>query len=249
MTAVIIDDEEATHNNLKQLLTQQHPEIQLLGSAFNVATGVELIRSTAPEVLFLDVELTDGTGFDLLTQIEADQFIIIFVSSYHKYAIRAFDFAAMAYLSKPTSTEKLKEALERAQLRFQQMNRLQRLEDLLDVQKTVEQEQLPTRLTVSNSEGFHLIELAQIEWVGVQDSLVEIHETSNTTTYVSGNLITYARKLKPFPQFYRLSTKSPIVNLEAITCIQGDEIVFRSGKRVSVPKGKGGDLRGRLGGV
>ena len=161
MTTVIIDDQEATHNNLKQLLAQYHPEVHLLGGAYDVATGIQLIRSTQPQVLFLDVELTDGTGFDLLNQIEAEKYVIIFVSTYHKYAIRAFDFAAMAYLIKPTSPEKLQQALERAQLHFRQRNRLQRLEDLLHLQKTVEQEQLPTRLTVSNSEGFHLIELGR----------------------------------------------------------------------------------------
>ena len=249
MTAIIVDDEKSAHNNLEALLEQFHPEIRLLGNAYNVTTGINLIKELDPELLFLDIELTDGTAFDLLKNIEADNYLIIFISSYNKYAIRAFDFAAMAYLTKPTAADKLTDALSRAQLRFEQLNRLQRLEVLYEVQQNFEEQKLPARLAVSNSEGFHLIELNNIEWIAVQDSLVEIHETNNKITFVSGNLITYNRRLQSFSQFYRLSPKSPIVNLLNIIRLEGDEIIFRSGKRVSVPKGKGGGLRGRLGGV
>lgn len=246
MKAVIIDDEQAGHNNINSLLIQHHSEIEVVGSAYDVSSGIELIQSTQPELLFLDIELTDGTAFDLLAQIEAEKHLIIFVSSYNKYAIQAFDFAAMAYLTKPTAPEKLSQALRRAQIRFEQRNKLQRLEDIFEVRINFEQQKLPSRLAVSNTEGLHLIELDAIEWIAVQDSLVNIHETSSKTTYVSGNLVTYDRRLRPFRQFYRLSPKSPIVNLQNIIRIESDEVIFRSGKRVTVPRGKGAALRNRL---
>lgn len=247
LSAIIIDDEKAGYNNLAKLLNEFHPEVKLVGKATNVKTGVEVIRKLEPEILFLDVELTDGTAFDLLEQIKAEDHRIIFNSSYSKHALRAFDFAAMGFLTKPPRAEKLEEALTRAKLYFEQRDKLQRLEDIAEVRETIEEQKLPKRLGISNTDGFHLIEIGDVEFIDVDRSLVEIHEESRKVTYVSGNLIEYVRRLRPYKEFKHISARSPLINCDKVVKIDGDQVLFRSGTSVQLPYGKGSDLKNWLG--
>ncbi|HNR54914.1 MAG TPA: LytTR family DNA-binding domain-containing protein [Flavobacteriales bacterium] len=115
LTAVIVDDEEAPRNLLLNLLGRRHPEVQLLGTADDVPSGIELIRRTAPQVLFLDIELKDRTGFDLLRSLGADCPHVIFTTAHESYAVQAIRFSALDYLLKPIDTSELSEAISKAE--------------------------------------------------------------------------------------------------------------------------------------
>ena len=109
--SLIIDDERLARVTLTDMLAD-YPAIQIIGESESVADSINLITSLNPDLLFLDIQLTDGTGFDLLSKINYPG-KIIFITAYDEYAIRAFEVNAIHYLLKPVSHKKLGEAITR----------------------------------------------------------------------------------------------------------------------------------------
>ena len=112
ITCVLIDDERLARENLRVLL-HPHPSVVVVGEADGVDAGRELIRARRPQLVFLDIQMPGGSGFDLLKRLR-DPPAIIFVTAYDRYAIRAFEVNALDYLLKPVSPDRLKTALDRA---------------------------------------------------------------------------------------------------------------------------------------
>lgn len=111
LSAVIIDDEKLAREELRFALAE-YPQIQVVGEAANVSEAVEVIADLKPEVIFLDIQLPGGGGFELLEKIETS-FKVIFVTAYDEYAIRAFEVNALDYLLKPLEPERLAKAINR----------------------------------------------------------------------------------------------------------------------------------------
>jgi two-component system, LytTR family, response regulator len=110
LTALIIDDERLARLNLRKKLSV-FSEIEVIGEASGVETGIKAIRDMNPDLLFLDIELSDGTGFDLLNKADF-QGKVIFQTAYSEYACRAFEINALDYLLKPLTKERLKLVIE-----------------------------------------------------------------------------------------------------------------------------------------
>lgn len=113
-TAAIVDDEALCREPLVELLRQRHPAIRIVGQATNVPEGVALVRSTKPDILFLDIEMGGMTGFDLLKAISPVQPQIIFTTAHEGYAVRAIRFNALDYLLKPIVATELDDAVNKA---------------------------------------------------------------------------------------------------------------------------------------
>jgi two-component system LytT family response regulator len=111
LKAIIVDDERLARVNLKKLL-EPHPEIEIVGEASSCESAVELINLYKPLLVFLDIQLSGETGFDLLELID-NSIKIVFVTAYDEYAIRAFEVNAIDYLLKPVNPERLKISIER----------------------------------------------------------------------------------------------------------------------------------------
>jgi two-component system LytT family response regulator len=111
LNAIIVDDERLARVNLRKLLAP-HPEIKIAGEANSCENALELINLHNPELIFLDIQLSGETGFDLLEVIN-NSIKIIFVTAFDEYAIRAFEVNAIDYLLKPVNPERLKIAIER----------------------------------------------------------------------------------------------------------------------------------------
>src|SRR5579862_70200 len=108
---VIIEDEKRSANLLKNILKEYCPNVNLLGEAASVETGLELFTKVKPSLVFLDVQMPDGTGFDLLEKLPEKKFQIIFTTAHDHYAIRAIKFSAIDYLLKPISIVDVKAAV------------------------------------------------------------------------------------------------------------------------------------------
>ena len=111
LKAVIIDDERLARVKLRRLINN-HPNIHIVGEADRVTAGINLIETEKPNVIFLDIQMPNETGFDLLDQIKTDA-KIIFVTAFDEYAIRAFEVNALDYLLKPINPDRLAEAIDR----------------------------------------------------------------------------------------------------------------------------------------
>lgn len=113
ISAVIIEDNESQLRELELLLNVSHPEITCKGSAGDVKSGIELINKQKPDLVFLDIDLPGGTGFDIIENTKVNHYKVIFTTVHQKYAVRAFELSALHYLIKPIKAEKPKEAINR----------------------------------------------------------------------------------------------------------------------------------------
>ena len=115
LKTIVIDDEQAFIRNLKSILLAKVNDIEVVASARGVNEGLAKINEFEPDLVFLDIQMGDGTGFDLLRKLERVDFKVIFVTAYDQYAIEAFQFSAVDYLLKPVVSTDLWRALEKAQ--------------------------------------------------------------------------------------------------------------------------------------
>lgn len=113
MKAVIIDDLSEAREALKQDIKEYTPQIEILGEADGVLTGAKLVKEQKPDILFLDIQMNDGDGFDLLDIIDREKYKVIFTTSSDSYAIKAFKFSAVDYLLKPIDPDELVSAVEK----------------------------------------------------------------------------------------------------------------------------------------
>jgi len=111
--AVIVDDEELGRNVLKNLVQKYIPSVTIVGEAGSVKEAKKVIADTIPALVFLDIEMPGGSGFDLLEQIENPPFSVIFTSAYNQYAIKAFKYSAVDYLLKPLNIDELTAAIKK----------------------------------------------------------------------------------------------------------------------------------------
>lgn len=125
MRAVIIDDDPSMRENLNSLLSIYCVDITLVGEADGVKSGVDLIRTVNPDLVFMDIEMKDGTGFDVLSISGKPTFKLIFVTGHDQYAIKAFKFSAIDYILKPVDPDDLIRAVDKARRTSMAMNKLQ----------------------------------------------------------------------------------------------------------------------------
>ena len=205
MRAVIIDDEKRARNYLKGILDDQFKNIDIVGEADGVEAGVALIERVLPELIFLDVQMQDGTGFDLLAKIDRSRFHVVFISAYDRFAITAIKFSAVDYLLKPVEAIDLGLALDK-------------------VKKTKLTDQVQNKLdlllnNVNKIEKIALPSLNGIEFVRIEN-IVRCESDNNYTNFylTSGEKIVVSKTLKEFEEmlenkgFFR-THKSHIINL------------------------------------
>ena len=115
--SIIIDDERLARNELKKLL-QEHPEINVIEEAVNAKDGIAKIEMYNPDLIFLDIQMPDKTGFDLLAELERAP-RVIFTTAYDEYAFKAFEVNALDYLLKPIEPKRLNDAIQKVQLEIE----------------------------------------------------------------------------------------------------------------------------------
>ena len=206
---VIIDDEESARGTLKTILARYFPQYNIVGEGNNVASGKTAIMQAKPELVFLDIKMPDGTGFDLIKQLDEVDFEVVFTTAYDNYAIRAFEASAMGYLLKPIDIEKLANVLEKVEivLRQQQKANIRQLQVLMDTYGTGQ----VRRLVIPSIEGFEVVEIEQ---------LVRCEGERNYTNFIlaNGSKVLTSKTLKEYEEllvkhgFFRIH-KSHLINL------------------------------------
>ncbi|MBK7668410.1 MAG: response regulator [Sphingobacteriaceae bacterium] len=114
LNTLIIDDEKQARNSLRSDLSKHEDSIYILGEADSVETAVKLINEKEPDLVFLDINLGDGSGFNVLEKTAFKNFKTIFVTAYDQYAIKAFKVSALDFLLKPVDLDELSEAVKKA---------------------------------------------------------------------------------------------------------------------------------------
>jgi two-component system LytT family response regulator len=233
LRTVIIDDESKGRKALRNLLTKYCSNVTILAEGENVKDGLEKIRDYQPNLIFLDIQMPDGTGFDLLEQVKSTDFQVIFVTAFDQYAVRAFKCSAIDYILKPIDPDQLIEAVKKVE----NNNRFDELEKKLEVlatnRKNVE------KLAVPTSNGVRLVKIQNI---------VRCESESNYTTFFmeSGEKIVVTKTLKEYDEilnemrFYRVH-QSHLVNLEFVDSYvnrDGGYVIMEDGSQVEISRRK-----------
>jgi two-component system LytT family response regulator len=211
ISAILIDDEERARNTLSSLLRDYCPDIEVITTCSNVPDGVLAINKHQPQVVFLDIEMPEYSGFELLDFIKEVTFEIIFVTAYSQYAIRAFEVSATDYLLKPVDIDALQKAVEKIKTNQQKSSLSKRIELLKETYQNDE----VSRIALPMAEGLLFVE--------VKDIIVLEADGAYTLVYLkNGSKILVSKKLKFFeillqsrPLFFR-PHRSYIVNINCI---------------------------------
>jgi two-component system LytT family response regulator len=240
LRTVIIEDEEQKRLALRRMLTEIRNDVEIVGEAVNVIEGKQLILKTSPDLLLLDIKLPDGTGFDLLEQLEHISFKIIFVTAYDEYAVKAFKFSAVDYILKPVSAADLMNAIDKAaHILLAEYNL--KINTLLNNHRSPAREE--KRIILKTIDKIHVIRIQDI---------VRCESDSNYCHFFlkDGKKITTSKPLKEYAGlfnehgFFRVH-KSHLVNLNQVTRFdksEGGDVIMETGDRIPVSSYKKDEL-------
>lgn len=195
MKALIIDNEENLRTGLKLLLQNYCSEITVIDEADGVKKGLGKISSFQPDILLLDVEMDDGTGFDLMKQITNPSFQLIFVTAHNQYAIDAFQFSAIDYLLKPVDPEALQKSIQKASLNVRNNNLQQQVQVLLQQLGGIQNKD--KRIVLKDIDNTWFIKVSDILYCEAEGTYTKFFLRDNESILVSKNLKEYEAILEP----------------------------------------------------
>lgn len=197
ITAVLIDDDKHLREGLKALLERYTNEINIIGEAESVKTGVETLEKLQPQVIFLDIHLSDGTGFDILEQLAKGKTkysaYIIFITAHEQYALKAFKFSALDFILKPVDPEELQNAIAKIKEAVGKNNSYDHIDLLLEnIRKKVDNFK---RIALSTSDGIHLFEVSDIIRCEAKGNYTEFFIKNHKPLLISRTLKEYEELL------------------------------------------------------
>ncbi|WP_298221843.1 LytTR family DNA-binding domain-containing protein [Flavobacterium sp.] len=196
-TALLIDDDKHLREGMKSLLERHAPEILIVGEAESVKTGIEAIEKHNPQVVFLDIHLTDGTGFDILEQVAKTNgkltSHIVFITAHEQYALKAFKFSALDFLLKPVDPEDLKKSIAKIKEALEKNTSFEHIDLLLEnIRKKVDHFK---RIALSTTDGIHLFEINDIIRCESHDNYTQFFIKNHKPLLISKTLKEYEELL------------------------------------------------------
>ena len=230
--AIIIDDEPGIRRMLSFMLKQHCPDVHIAGEADSVASAYTSITELKPDLVFLDIKLNDGTGFDLLKKFGKVDFSIIFITAFEEYAVKAFRFSAVDYLLKPVDADELKAAVEKLKhlLGAEQDLRVNTLIRNMKAQGKEEK-----KIVLRTAEKFHFINISDIILCAGEGNYTTFFLVNSEQVMVSKTIREFDEMLSEYG-FFR-PHKSFLVNLAFIAGLEKGEggfIIMKNSIRVPV---------------
>jgi len=205
---VVIDDEPKARETIINILGLGPSNVSVVGEAEDVKSGYEIITRLNPDVVLLDINLPDGTGFDLLKKFDKIQFKIIFITAHEEYAVRAFKFSALDYILKPVTAGDLFLAIEKATEAIQKEDTELKLSAFLANLNKIK------KIVLKTSESIHIINIREIIRCESDINYTTFYLLNGEKLLVSRPLKEYSEMLEPMG-FYR-THQSHLVNLDHI---------------------------------
>ncbi len=235
MRVLILDDEPLNRENLRGLLQNHCPDVSDISECGSISEGLAAINTSTPDLLLLDIQLQEGTGFDMLQQIGTIHFEVIFITAYDQYAVKAIKYAALDYLLKPVDISELKQAIAKAKTKISEKKQNERMQFLLELLQ--KGKDTPARIALPL---FH-------ETLYVKVEEIIRCEASNTYTYVflqSGEQVLVSQTLKEFslmlePKGFIRTHQSHLVNTAYIRSWlkeDGGQLMLKDKTKIPVSK-------------
>ena len=232
---IIIDDEQNSREALANLVKSYCPELQVVSTASSVAEGIQAIKKEKPDLVFLDIEMPDKNGFDLLAQLDTIDFEVIITTGYEQYAVKAFKTVALDYLLKPIDINELELAVNKVLEKGKKRKVNKNFDVFIQNWKSGGNEQI----ALASSEGFVFVKVKDIIYCKGDGAYTYFFIKDMPRVTVSKNLKEFEELLKD-QSFFRVH-KSYLINLnEMKKYIRGDGgyVVMSNGDNVDVSKRK-----------
>ena len=224
---IIVDDEPLGRSRIESLLEDEQ-DIEIVAQCGDGVEALRVIKESTPDLLFLDVQIPEITGFELLDSLDRfDPPIVIFVTAHDEFALRAFDVHALDYLLKPFDDERFHEALNRARthlrdkdaatLRRRLRDFLRETHDLGGSEPTSHSTRRLTRIVVKEGDRILFLKVDDVDWIEAADYYAKIH-TGTSTYLIRETLANLEMQLDP-ERFVRIH-RSTIVNLDRVQEMQ-----------------------------
>lgn len=230
-TAIIIDDMELARASLRSEIEDSLPSIEIVGEADGVVSGIKLIKERKPDIVFLDIEMQDGDGFDVLDILTDLNSKVIFVTASNEYAIKAFQYAAVDYIMKPADTDLLRKAVEKV---IDQGNTQKEQISLMKEQMKGDSKS-STKLALHTSDKIQIVDFSEI---------IRLEAMGNYTTFYlsGGGKVLVTRTLKEYdillsPSGFLRVHQSHLINLEHVAAYiktEGGYISMKDNSHVPV---------------
>ncbi|MEO1050155.1 MAG: LytTR family DNA-binding domain-containing protein [Bacteroidota bacterium] len=230
MRTLLIEDEPSARNTLTTMLKTYCPEVEMAGTASCIDQGLQLIKAFDPQLLFLDVQLPDGEGFDLLRKLSKINFQVIFVTAHESYALKAIKFSALDYLVKPIDPDDLVSAVNKAMAEPVGHATSKRIHTLFD--NTRDNRGL-SKLVLKDHYGMQVVSIDEIIHIEANGSYSDFFLECGDKLCVSKSIGDYQRILSNH-QFFR-SHKSHLINLNQLLRYdrrEGDQLIMKDGSYV-----------------
>lgn len=195
MKILIIDNEAELRAGLKEMILQSSIPVSFIEEAEGVASGFEKINSFAPDIVFLDIEMNDGTGFDLLAKLTSPAFQLIFTTAHNQYAIRAFKFSAIDYLLKPINKEELHTCLQKAAANISKTDLSSQLGIMMQQYFSKKDEE--RRIVLNDKQSTYFVKLNDILFCEAEGPYTKFHIADKASILISKNLKEYEELLVP----------------------------------------------------
>lgn len=235
LKAFITDDELQSRILLRKMLQQYFPEIKIAGEASTVDEALKGIQQHKPDIVFLDIQIKEQTGFDLLNQLSEINFALIFTTAFDKYALKAFRFNAIDYLLKPIVTEELIEAVNKINQRSAAASAASK-EQVQQLYYDIKNpKKIHDKIAVPTAEGFIVIPINEIVYCRASSNYTEFFFNDKKSILSSYTLKQYDELLTP-QSFFR-AHRSYLINLKHVQMYrrgEGGEILMSNGDQIDL---------------
>lgn len=235
MKAILIDDEISNLENLRTLLEKHCPQVSILATAQNVNDAVSVIEKHAPDLVFLDIQMGEQTGFDVLSLLPNRNFEVIFVTAYDQYGIQAVKFAALDYLLKPIDIDELVNAVNKADQKLTTQTQNSQIEFLL--QQLKKPETSASKIALQMQSETRYVALSEIIRCEADNTYTFFFLTNDEKILVSKSLKEYADLLQP--NGFLRTHQSHLVNpafVKSWLKEDGGILLLTSGEKIPVSK-------------
>jgi two-component system LytT family response regulator len=246
---VIADDEPLSRERITQLLSEE-PEFEIAAHCADGPASIAAIRACAPDLVFLDVQMPGLDGFEVLEALSGlEQPLIVFVTAFDEFAVRAFEVAALDYVLKPVDRDRFRGALERARVRLREGDGADYAKRVREtVAGMANQRSDPERLVVRSTRGILILEPSEVDWVEAAGNYLWLHAGAQTHL-VRGTLSGFCAR--PGADRMVQIHRSTLVNVDRVARLErrgsGDAVVvLRAGGELAVSRRFAKDLRRRL---
>jgi len=212
ITAVIIEDEEISRTVLRNYISTYCPDVQLVGEASNIEEGEKLISEKNPAIVFLDIEMPFGNGFDLLERLDQINFDVVFITAYSNYAIKALNLCAAYYILKPIDIDELVAAVDKIKKSRSEANEVFSTKILAENIKTINNRE--QKMVLPQIDGFEVVKISDIIRAEASDNYTILFLENEKKFVLSKTLKYYENLLNEFG-FLR-THKSHLLNIDHV---------------------------------